>query len=101
MRQLMNLIVSVGLICAGLYVLYEELFVSYSGIHRRYQPFGIGLILFGSGFVWLWWYSCRPDSPKAPHTGEEGHCFRTLCVNVSVAVHHAPPLPADSLPAAI
>ena len=60
MRQLMNLIVSVGLICAGLYVLYEELFVSYSGIHRRYQPFGIGLILFGSGFVWLWWYVVGP-----------------------------------------
>jgi hypothetical protein len=31
MRRLMNFIVSVGLICAGLYVLYEELFVRYSG----------------------------------------------------------------------
>ena len=60
MRQLMNLIVSVGLICAGLYVLYEELFVSYSGIHGRYQPFGAGLILFGSGVVWLWWYVVGP-----------------------------------------
>ena len=27
MRRLMNFIVSVGLVCAGLYVLYEELFV--------------------------------------------------------------------------
>jgi hypothetical protein len=64
MRQLMNLIfnliVSVLLICAGLYVLYEELFVSYSGIHGRYQPFGVGLILFGSGVVWLWWYVVGP-----------------------------------------
>jgi hypothetical protein len=60
MRQLINLIVSVGLICAGLYVLYEELFVSYSSIHGRYQPFGIGLILFGSGVVWLWWYLVGP-----------------------------------------
>jgi hypothetical protein len=57
---LMNLIVSVLLICAGLYVLYEELFVSYSGIHGRYQPFGVGLILFGSGVVWLWWYVVGP-----------------------------------------
>jgi hypothetical protein len=53
MRQLINLIVSVGLICAGLYVLYEELFVSYSSIHGRYQPFGIGLILFGSAVAAL------------------------------------------------
>jgi divalent metal cation (Fe/Co/Zn/Cd) transporter len=64
MRQLMNLIfnliVSVLLICAGLYVLYEELFVSYSGIHGRYQPLGVGLILFGSGVVWLWWYVVGP-----------------------------------------
>jgi len=56
MRRLMNFIVSLGLICAGLYVLYEELFVSYSGIHGRYQPFGLGLVLIGSGVVWLWFY---------------------------------------------
>jgi hypothetical protein len=37
-RQLWNFIVSIGLTCAGLYVLYEELFVSYSGIHGRYRP---------------------------------------------------------------
>jgi hypothetical protein len=48
MRQLMNFIVAIGLICAGLYVLYEELFVRYSGIHGRYGPFGVGLALFGS-----------------------------------------------------
>ena len=56
MRQLMNFIVSVVLICAGLYVLYEELFVRYSGIHGRYRPFGVGLVLLGSGVVWLWFY---------------------------------------------
>jgi hypothetical protein len=52
----MNFIVSAALICAGLYVLYEELFVSYSGIHGRYQPLSVGLILIGSGVVWLWFY---------------------------------------------
>lgn len=56
MRRLMNFIVSVGLIVAGLYVLYEELFVRYSGIHGRYQPLGVGLVLTGSGLVWLWFY---------------------------------------------
>jgi hypothetical protein len=60
MRQLWNLFVSVGLICAGLYVLYEELFVSYSGIHGRYRPAGVGLVLFGSGIVWLWFYVLGP-----------------------------------------
>jgi hypothetical protein len=59
-RQLMNVIVSVGLISAGLYVLYEELFVRYSGIHGRYGPFGVGLALFGSGAVWLWFYCLGP-----------------------------------------
>jgi hypothetical protein len=52
----MNFIVSVGLVCAGLYGLYEELFVRSSGIHGRYQPFTVGLILVGSGAVWLWFY---------------------------------------------
>jgi len=56
MRRLMNFIVSVGLICAGLYVLYEELFVRYSGIHGRYRPFGVGLALIGCGVVWLGFY---------------------------------------------
>ena len=60
MRQLWNLIVSVGLICAGLYVVYEELFARYSGIHGRYRPFGVGLVLFGSGVVWLWFYVLGP-----------------------------------------
>jgi hypothetical protein len=46
--------------CAGLYVLYEELFVRYSGIHGRYGPFGVGLALFGSGVVWLWFYCLGP-----------------------------------------
>jgi hypothetical protein len=80
MRWLMNFIVSVGLMCAGLYVLYEELFVRYSGIHGRYRPFGVGLALLGSGVVWLWFYclgpfvlkkilECRPD--RSP-TGQGG-----------------------------
>jgi hypothetical protein len=56
MRRLMNLVVAIGLMGAGLYVLYEELFVRYSGIHGRYQPFGVGLVLLGSGVVWLWFY---------------------------------------------
>ena len=56
MRRLMNFIVSVGLVCAGLYVLYEELFVRYSGIHGRYRPIGVGLALIGCGVVWLWFY---------------------------------------------
>jgi hypothetical protein len=60
MRQFVNFIVAVGLICAGLYVLYEELFVRYSGIHGRYGPFGVGLALFGSGVVWLWFYFLGP-----------------------------------------
>ena len=71
MRQLMNLIfnliVSVLLICAGLYVLYEELFVGYSGIHGRYQPFGAGLILLERRCLAVV-VCCRPDSPKAPLT---------------------------------
>jgi len=52
----MNFIVSAGLIAAGLYVFYEELFVRYSGLHGRYQPLAVGLILVGSGVVWLWYY---------------------------------------------
>jgi hypothetical protein len=70
MRRLLNFIVSVGLIGAGLYVLYEELFVSYSGIHGRYQPFGVGLILIGSGVVWLWFYVVG-DAVLKRFSGEE------------------------------
>jgi hypothetical protein len=60
MRLLMNLIVSFGLICAGLYVVYAELFVRYPGIHGRYQPLGVGLVFLGSGVVWLWFYVLGP-----------------------------------------
>jgi hypothetical protein len=56
MRRTINFIIALGLICAGLYVLYEELFVQYSGIHGRYQPFAVGLALLGSGVGWLWFY---------------------------------------------
>jgi len=45
----MNFIFALGLIRAGLHVLYEKLFVRYSGIHGRYQPFAVGPILIGSG----------------------------------------------------
>jgi hypothetical protein len=60
MRQLFNFIAAVALIGAGLYVLYEELFVRYSGIHGRYQPFGVGVAFVGSGVAWLWFYSLGP-----------------------------------------
>jgi hypothetical protein len=60
MRLLMDLIVSIGLICAGLYVMYAQLFVRYSAIHGRYGPFGLGLALTGSGIVWLWFYVLGP-----------------------------------------
>jgi hypothetical protein len=60
MRQLMSFIVSVGLICAGLYVVYAELFVRYSGIHGRHGPFRVDLVLIDSGVVWLWFYFLGP-----------------------------------------
>jgi hypothetical protein len=72
MRQLMNFIVSVGLICAGLYVMYAELFVRYSGIHGRYGPFGVGLALIGSGIVWLWFYVLGPIVLKRLAREEKG-----------------------------
>jgi hypothetical protein len=72
----MNFIVSVGLIVAGLYVLYAELFVRYSGIHGRYQPFGIGLVLIGSGVVWLW-FSVVGDMVLKSFSGDgKGHNSR-------------------------
>jgi hypothetical protein len=70
MRRLMNFMTSVGLIAAGLYVLYEELFVRSSGIHGRYQPFGVGLVLVGSGVVWMWFYVVG-DIVLKRLTGEE------------------------------
>jgi hypothetical protein len=75
MRRAANLIISLVLICAGLYVLYEELFVSYSGIHGRYQPFAVGLVLVGSGVGWLWFYGVGDIILKrllrSGHLGEE------------------------------
>jgi hypothetical protein len=47
----MSFVIAVGLVCAPV-----STFVSYSGIHGRYQPFTVGLILLGSGVVWLWFY---------------------------------------------
>jgi hypothetical protein len=73
MRRLMNFFVSVGLILAGLYVLYEELFVSYSGIHGRYQPFTVGLVLIGSGVVWLWFYVVGDIILKRLSGDDQGH----------------------------
>jgi hypothetical protein len=77
MRQLWNLMVSVGLICAGLYVVYEELFVGYSGIHGSSTPIGVGLVFIGSGVVWLWFYVLGPIILKRlrrDHGGETGAC---------------------------
>jgi hypothetical protein len=68
----MNFIVSVGLIVAGLYVLNEELFVSYSGIHGRYQPLAVGLALVGSGVVWLWFYVVGDIILKRLSGGNQG-----------------------------
>jgi len=50
----MNFIVSIGLICAGLYVVYGELFIEYSGRAGRYTMFAVGPILIGCGAVKLW-----------------------------------------------
>jgi hypothetical protein len=60
MRRLTKFIGSIALICAGLYVLYEELLVRYSGIHGRYGPFWVGLVLFGSGAFQLWFEFLGP-----------------------------------------
>ena len=51
MRRFMNFILSVGLICAGIYVLYAEMFIQYSG--RRSKFVLVGLTFIGSGVVWL------------------------------------------------
>jgi hypothetical protein len=53
-KRLFSFIASIGLICAGMYVLYAELFIRFSGGHGRYNMFGVGLILIGSGVVQLW-----------------------------------------------
>jgi len=73
MRRLMNFIAAVGLIVAGLYVLYEELFVRYSGIHGRYQPVTVGLGLLGSGVVWLWFYVVGDIILKRLSGGDRKH----------------------------
>ena len=56
MRRVMNFIVSVGLICAGLYVLYEELFVRSFQLSRPLPGLRGWLALIGCGVVWLWFY---------------------------------------------
>jgi uncharacterized RDD family membrane protein YckC len=53
-KRLFSFIASIGLICAGLYVVYAELFVRYSGRSGRYSMLGVGLILIGCGAVQLW-----------------------------------------------
>jgi hypothetical protein len=52
MRRLMNVIISVGLICAGTYIVYGEIFFRMSG--RGSRVFGAGLALIGGGIAWLW-----------------------------------------------
>jgi hypothetical protein len=97
----MNFIVAIGLICAGLYVLYEELFVRYSGIHGRYGPFGVGLALFGSGVVWLWFYCLGPIVLKRLSREEERQCSRTLRVKapgIGVLISYAATAEPDLKP---
>ena len=53
MRRLMNVMIGVGLICAGAYMLYGEIFFKMSGPGSR--VFGAGLVFIGSGFAWLWY----------------------------------------------
>ena len=59
-KRVFNFVASIGLICAGLYVFYAELFVSYSGSHGRYNMFAVGLILIGCGAFQLWFYFILP-----------------------------------------
>jgi divalent metal cation (Fe/Co/Zn/Cd) transporter len=59
-KQFFTFIASIGLICAGLFFLYEELFVRFSGSHGRYGMFAAGLIFVGSGVHQLWFYFLLP-----------------------------------------
>jgi uncharacterized RDD family membrane protein YckC len=59
-KQIFTFVASIALICAGLYVVYAELFVGFSGSHGRYSMFGVGLILIGSGASQLWFYFLLP-----------------------------------------
>lgn len=59
-KRLFSFIASIGLICAGLYVLYAELFVSFSDSHGRYNMFAVGLILIGSSASQIWFYFLLP-----------------------------------------
>jgi hypothetical protein len=52
MHRLMNVVLSVGLICAGAYMSYEEIFVRNSGPGSKLAA--VGLIFIGSGIVWMW-----------------------------------------------
>jgi hypothetical protein len=87
-RQLMNFIVSVGLICAGLYAVYGELFIEYSGHGGRYTMFAVGPILIGCGAVKLWFdflgpivlkkiLECRADA-DCSSTDQGGGKRRTI-----------------------
>lgn len=52
MRRFMNFIVSVGLICAGAYIVYGEVFFELSGMGSK--VLAAGLILIAGGVAWLW-----------------------------------------------
>jgi hypothetical protein len=52
MRRLVSVIISAGLICAGTYIVYGEMFFRMSGPGSR--VFGAGLALVGGGIAWLW-----------------------------------------------
>ena len=58
MRRVVNFIICIALICAGIYILYAEVFISYSG--RRSKFVAVGLTFIGSGAVWLWFEFLGP-----------------------------------------
>jgi membrane protein implicated in regulation of membrane protease activity len=57
MRRLVNFIVCIGLICAGAYFVYGEVFVRFSG---RSKLLVVGLVFIASGVVWLWYEFVGP-----------------------------------------
>lgn len=59
-KRLFTFIGSIGLICAGLYVFYAELFVSFSHSHGRSSMFAFGLVLISCGAYQLWFEFLLP-----------------------------------------
>ncbi len=57
MRWLVNFVVAVGLIFAGAYFVYGELFIRFSG---RSKFLVVGLVFIASGVLWLWYEFIGP-----------------------------------------